>query len=226
MVGGCLLENPGTSGMMSGQLKRVPAMMLEYSQITFLAVLTVFMTSCGGSGEDRPPATGGTDGSVPVGCIQPAFPQDQPDLSLVNPPRFLPLVRPGDPVEAEVTVNAATRRIQVELTDAWSPENVIYTDEVETPGNQTVPLVLSTDAKTGGPRFYMKLTLCGTDCGDQQVIYDANPDINSAYERTLIEDRIRDSAHPVVFFAAAGVGGPHPANNRQFSDLLAVRGGP
>ena len=217
MVGGCLLENPGTSSMMSGQPKRVPAMMLEYSQITFLAVLTVFMTSCGGSGDDRPPATGGTDGSVPFGCIQPSFPQDQPDLSLVNPPRFLltenssngqALVRPGDPVEAEVTVNAATRRIQVELTDAWSPEKVIYTDEVETPGNQTVPLILSTDAKTGGPRFYMKLTLCGSDCDDQMVVYDANPDINSAYERTLLEDRqvLRVDRTCIDFSARPGIG--------------------
>ena len=215
MVGGCLLENPGTSSMMSGQPKRVPAMMLEYSQITFLAVLTVFMTSCGGSGEDRPPATGGTDGSVPLGCIQPSFPQDQPDLSLVNPPRFLltqnssngqALVRPGDPVEAEVTVNAATRRIQVELTEAWS-KLVIYTDEVETPGNQTVPLLLMSDLQTRG-RFYMKLTLCGTDCGDQQVIYDANPDINSAYERTLIEDRqvVRVDRTCVVFSPRPGIG--------------------
>jgi hypothetical protein len=187
--------------------------------LSLLAFLTLSLAGCGNPDGDQPPATGGTDGRVPLGCIQPGFPQDQPDLSLVNPPTFLltpsaaqnsssgqAFVRPGDPVEAEVTVNAATRRIQVELTEAWSGL-VIYTDEVETPGNQTVPLLLMSDLQTRG-RFYMKLTLCGTDCGDQQVIYDANPDINSAYERTLIEDRqvVRVDRTCVLFAPRPGVG--------------------
>jgi len=178
-------------------------MSLTYSptSITVLAFMVALTASCGGSGENQSPATVGTGGAAGrVGCIQPAFPQDQPDLSLLSPPTFLlttsaaqnsssgqALVRPGDPVEAEVTVNAATRRILVELTRAWSQDQVIDTDEVETTGNQTVPLVFLTDAVTRS-RFYMRLTLCGSDCRDQQVIFDVNPDINSPYERTVIED--------------------------------------
>jgi hypothetical protein len=146
--------------------------------------------------------TGGAGGGTGIGCIQPNFPDDQPDLSALNPPKFLLTtssaqnstggqaeVNPGDPIEADVTVNAATRRIQVELVGASPIAGiVIYTDEVETPGNQTVPLLLFSDELTRG-RFYMKLTLCGFDCDDQQVIFDTNPDINSPYERTVIEER-------------------------------------
>ena len=36
-------------------------------------------------------------------------------------------------------------------------------------------------------RFYMKITLCGSDCDELQVVFDKNPDINSNYERTVIE---------------------------------------
>jgi len=169
------------------------------TSLTLLAIIALYTASCGSSGEEQPPMTGGFGGISGTGCIQLAFPQDQPDLSILSPPRFLlttsatqssgqALVSPGDAIEAEVTVNAATRRILVELTEAWNTDLVIYTDEVETPGNQTVPLVLSSDDQIIG-RFYMKLTLCGIDCDELQVIFDINPDITSPYERTVIEDR-------------------------------------
>ena len=34
----------------------------------------------------------------------------------------------------------------------------------------------------------MRITLCGFDCDEREVIFDMNPDVNSDYERTLIED--------------------------------------
>jgi hypothetical protein len=34
----------------------------------------------------------------------------------------------------------------------------------------------------------MKITLCGVDCDEREVVFDANPDITLRYERTLIED--------------------------------------
>jgi hypothetical protein len=198
-------------------------MRIETTRLPFalLSFLTLVLASCGSGGEEQPPMTGGGGfGGGLVGCIQPAFPQDQPDLSLVNPPRFLlsasaaqssssgqAVVTPGDLVEAEVTVNAATRRIQVELTNAWSTDQVIYTEEVETSGNETVPLLLMSDERTRG-RFYMKLTLCGSDCEDRQVIFDVNPDVNSPYERTLVEDRevVRVDQTCITFSARPGIG--------------------
>lgn len=167
------------------------------TSLSFFAVITVFLASCGSGGEGSPPDIVDLGDAGTTGCIQLGFPTDQPDLSLVSPPRFLltqnssngqALVRPGDPIEAEVTVNAATRRIRVELIEAWNTDLLMDTEEVATSGNQTVPLFLQSDQQMRG-RFYMKITLCGDDCDEQQVVFDINPDINSPYERTVIEDR-------------------------------------
>ena len=170
--------------------------------IPFLSALTLVLASCASGGEGSPPVVVDLGDAGTTGCIQVGFPADQPDLSLVNPPRFLltgfasqnssngqALVRPGDPIDAELTVNAATRRIKVELTEAWNTDLVMDTEEVDTSGNQTVPLLLLSDPQARG-RFYMKITLCGDDCDAQQVIFDINPDINYPYERTVIEDRV------------------------------------
>jgi hypothetical protein len=150
----------------------------------------------------------GFDGGV-AGCIQPSFPAEQPDLPALKPPIFLLTGRaeqsttgqaqadPGAPIEAEVTVNRATRRVKVELANAWSPDNVIFDDEVETPGNETISLLMGSDESVRG-RYYMRLTLCGFDCDERAVVFDVvacsdEPDagpcgINAPYERTLLED--------------------------------------
>jgi len=146
-----------------------------------------------------------------VGCAQPTFPAEQPDLSVINPPRFLlttsaaqqssngqAQVQPGDPIEAEITVNGATRRVTVELANAWNSQQFIYTDEVETAGNETVSVLLFSDESVRG-WYYMRLTLCGFDCDEREVVFDIlacsdDPEvtgpcgINAPYERTLIED--------------------------------------
>jgi hypothetical protein len=181
-------------------------MILNYVRqtFTFIAFLCLVVTGCSGS-EGRPPPdviidlTG--DAGV-IGCSQPSFPAEQPDISPFIPPEFVTetgeeqrLVRPGQELLGEVTFNGATRQVFVELSDAWSPL-VILTQEFETPGNQTVPLVFLTNQNNRG-RFYMRLTLCGVDCDEREVIFDiieTDPDnptmtgINGDYERTLIEN--------------------------------------
>jgi len=125
-----------------------------------------------------------TDGGIGGGCIQPIFPADEPDFYLFSPPRFLlttsqaqqstagqALVRPGDPVEAEITVNAPTRKARVELRDAWAPSSVISSDDIDSAGNEAIDVVFFPDAQIRG-RFYMKITLCGSDCDEQQVVFD------------------------------------------------------
>ena len=123
-------------------------------------------------------------------------------MSPLAPPEFVTedgqeqrLVRPGQELLAEITVSGATRQIFVELSNAWSPQ-VILMQELETPGNQTIPLTFLTDSDNRG-RFYMQITLCGEDCNEREVIFDiiepdldntANTGINADYERTLIEN--------------------------------------
>ncbi len=176
-----------------------------------LSVLSLTLIACSDSGSEMLPVNviDFTDGGSSLGCVQPFFPDDQPDLSSFNPPRFLlttsaaqqstvgqAQVQPGDPIEAEVTVNGATRRILIELEDAWTPGRVIHSEEFETPGNQTLPIFIVSEF-AGRGRFYMKLTLCGSDCKERQVLFDVvpcpedpTPDCgkNVPYQRTLIED--------------------------------------
>ena len=172
--------------------------------LTLMAFLTLLLAGCSDSGGRPPPdvvidLTG--DAGV-VGCSQPTFPDEQPDISPFAPPGFVTdtgeqqrLVRPGQELLAEVTVNRATRQVFVELSNAWAPEQVIFTEHVDTPGNQTIPLTFFPGVDTRG-RFYMRLTLCGFDCDVREVVFDlvdSDPDnpatgINGDYERTLIED--------------------------------------
>jgi hypothetical protein len=137
-----------------------------------------------------------------IGCSQPSFPAEQPDISPITPPEFVTdtgetqrLVRPGTELLAEITVNGATRKVFVELSDAWAPEYVIHTETFDTPGNQTIPVSFFPGDDVRG-RFYLRLTLCGVDCEDREVLFDLiypDPDvpatgINADYERTLIEN--------------------------------------
>jgi len=172
-------------------------MTFKYPQqaLTVIAFLTVLVAGCqSGEVDDRPVVVFDFTGDAGVmGCIQPFFPADQPDLLLSRPPVFITdapngqaVVDPGDPIDAEITVNGATRQVFVELRDAWSPEVMIYSTQVDTPGNETIPLFLFSHVQSLG-RFYMKITLCGFDCDEREVLFDMNPDVNSNYERTLIE---------------------------------------
>jgi hypothetical protein len=184
---------------------------LRYALIlSFIPVLSLSLWSCNEGGGERPPQNViniGFDGGT-NDCIQQLFPADQPDLPALPPPIFLLMgnaqqstvgqaqASPGDPIEAEVTVNGATRRVKVELANAWSPQNVIFIDEVETSGNETIPLFMSSGEEVRG-RFFMRLTLCGSDCEERAVVFDLVPcsdepdagpcGIRAPYERTLLE---------------------------------------
>lgn len=172
------------------------------------------LLGCGGD-DGRPPP----DNVVNIGfdegggCTQASFPSDQPDLSALQPPVFLlkngrsrtsstgqAQVAPGEPIEAEIWVSQATRSLKVELTNLNARENVIDIAEEPTSGNEAVPVMLFSDENIRG-RFYMRLTLCGRDCEDREVIFDAvscdgdrEPcGANAPYERILIEkgDEVR-----------------------------------
>jgi hypothetical protein len=151
-----------------------------------------------------------TDGGLGNSCIQPSFPSEQPDLSIIAPPIFLlttsqaqqsstgqAQVRPGDPIGAEIFVNSATRNVTMELTDAWDPTRVVAREEMETAGNETLELLFFPTVQNRG-RYYMKLTLCGSDCNEREVLFDINecppqpkPEnpcgINMPYRRTVFE---------------------------------------
>ena len=180
-------------------------MILNYVRqtLTFIALLSLVLAGCDGSDGRKPPdRIIDLTGDAGVGCSQPLFPAEEPDMSPFTPPEFVTdageeqrLIRPGQDLLAEVTVNGATRQIFVELSNAWSPQ-VIATEELDTAGNQTIPLVLPTTPDIRG-RFYMRLTLCGVDCDEREVVFDIidpDPDdptmtgINAGYKRTLIED--------------------------------------
>lgn len=182
--------------------------------LSFIPVVCLSLVSCKDGGGESPPQNVinvGFDGSVGDGCVQPSFPADQPDLPAQSPPIFLLTgiaqqstvgqaeANPGAPIEAEVTVNRATRRIKVELVRVGSPGYVIFTDEVETSGDEVVSVLMDSDESDRG-RFFMRLTLCGDDCDERAVLFDLAPcsdvpdagpcggGVNEPYERTLIEN--------------------------------------
>jgi hypothetical protein len=178
---------------------------------SFIPLISLSLAGCSSESGERVPDNViniGFDGGT-IGCAQPTFPAEQPDLFVLSPPIFLltgvaqqstsgqAQVDPGDPIEAEVAVNGATRRVTAELANAWA-EEFIYTDEVETAGNETISLLFFSDENIRG-RYYMRLTLCGFDCDEREVVFDIRPcsddpevtepcGINASYERTLIED--------------------------------------
>lgn len=170
-----------------------------FHRLALLSLLASTLIACGsdGSGE-RPPVVvmniGGGDGGV-RGCIQPSFPSNQPDLSSAQPPQFVTdnengqaTARPGATVEAEITVNRETRQAFVELKDAWSNGAPVATAEIETRGGEKLEVLFFTNPNQRFGRYYMKVTLCGLDCDDREVVFDINPDVNSPYERTVFED--------------------------------------
>jgi len=192
--------------MASSTLRRVVGLL-------YASFVSLSLSSCSGSSAEQGPETVinvGFDGGT-VGCSQPTFPPEQPDLSPLKPPRFLlttsaaqqstagqAQVDPGDPIEAEITVNGATRRVTVQLANASAEAQYIYTDEVETSGDETLSLLLFSDASVRG-RYYMRLTLCGFDCDERAVVFDTHPcsddpnvvelcGTNVPYDRTVIEN--------------------------------------
>lgn len=197
-----------------------------------LALFSVVLTACGSpnSGSDLPEVV--FDFTDPDNnnnaCVQPAFPSAEPDLIVFAPPRFLlttsqaqqstsgqAIVRPGELIEAEITVNEATRRVIMELTDAWSPL-VIHREELTTVGGRTEVLNFFPDNQNRG-RYYMKLTLCADDCDDERVVFDIFecPDqptepcgTDAFYRRTVFTgvEAIREDATCVDLGGQPGVG--------------------
>ncbi len=167
-----------------------------------LPALVVVVAGCKGDAEMQTFTFGPSEGGV-EGCSQPGFPAEQPDMSPFAPPEFVTetgeqqrLIRPGDPLMAEITVNAATRRVLVEIANVSAPEIVTVAEEIETLGDRTIPLFLFSSPDNRG-RFYMRITLCGSSCNAQEVVFDLaefDPDmqettgINADYDRTLIEN--------------------------------------
>jgi len=178
-----------------------------------LVALAATLDACQSDGGQRVPDNViniGVDAGT-FGCTQRSFPAEQPDLSALTPPIFLlsnsrsqqsstgqAQVSPGEAIDAEIWVNGATKRLKVELANAWAKDMVIYATEEETSGNEGVPVVLLTEQNVRG-RYYMKLTLCGFDCAEREVVFDTHvcpddPDsdepcgINAPYDRTLMED--------------------------------------
>lgn len=170
-------------------------------------VLALFLSGCNGTDDPPQVINVGFDGGT-QGCTQQSFPSNEPDIPPLSPPIFLltaasqntvgqAQARPGDVIPAEVTVNGATRIVRVELANAWSPTNVIFSDELETRGNEVVSLDMESTGQTRG-RYFMRLTLCGADCDERQVVFDLVPcsdapdagpcGIRTYYERTVIED--------------------------------------
>lgn len=125
------------------------------------------------------------DSGVPRGCVQPLFPENEPDM--LSAPVFESIaVQPGQSVDAEITVNAPTRNVTVELSNAWSDVPPIGTQDAQTSGDEVVPISFATMDEQQG-RYYLRVTLCGADCNEQMVVFGLDPDINANYERMVVE---------------------------------------
>jgi hypothetical protein len=179
-------------------------------------VLSLTLVACneGGGADDRPVVVfdnfdGGGEFS---GCVSPSYPEEQPDLFVTQPPRFLlanslsqnnstgqAQVDRGETIQAEVSVNAATKQMRVELADNSRPERIIAAEDLQTPGNESIELFFLNDDLDVRGRFYMRIYLCTADCRDMQVLYDLVPcdplsgsdsdcGIAVPYQRTLFID--------------------------------------
>ena len=182
--------------------------------LTF-AVLSLALVACneGGGAEERPVVfIDNFDGGQFSGCVSPSFPEDQPDLFILAPPRFLlantlsqnnstgqAQVDRGETIQAEVSVNAATKQMRVELADNSQPLRIIAAEDVQTPGNENIELFFFNNDLNVRGRFYMRIYLCTADCRDMQVLYDLVPcdplsgsdsdcGIAVPYQRTLFID--------------------------------------
>jgi len=180
-------------------------------RLATFAILSLTLVACKETSSETPPVViiDNFDGGMFDGCVQPTFPEAQPDLFVLSPPRFLltnsisensstgqAQVDPGEMIEAQIAVNAATRQVKVEIADAWTPGRIIYAEDFQTAGYEVIRFTFASGQSTRG-RFYMKVTLCTSECRDTEVVYDiieCAPDqqtfcgINEPYERTLLED--------------------------------------
>jgi hypothetical protein len=167
------------------------------------AIVTIALASCANDGDGSDPITLNEFDAGVGGCSQPIFPSDQPDLSPFVPPRFVTssgetrrTIGPGQEILAEILVNAATRKVLAELSDATEPELVVATAEVDTPGNEAVAVSFLPPGSTRVSFYYMRVTLCGSDCDAREVVFDIteldrdnqeDTGINANYERTVVE---------------------------------------
>lgn len=191
--------------------------------LTIVIVLATAVAGCKDSGGEQLPINviNLIDGGAGSGCIQTAFPAEEPDLDVGNPPRFLlttsaaqqstagqAIVDPGDPAEAEITVDGETRQVLVELKHVWDDIPAIASQQIDTPGNEVLDVILFTQPEQPPSRFYMRITLCGFNCDERQVVYDKGADINGNYERTVFEDGdvVRIDNTCVNFGATPGIG--------------------
>jgi len=172
-------------------------MILRYvwPTLTFCA-LSLALTACQSpEGEQLPVNVINITGDAGfVGCIQPSFPPEQPSLSPIGSPFFVTdadnrqaTADPGDDIEARIAVNGATRYARVELKDSSANIPPAATVELDTPGNERLEVFFA-EGTTRIGRYYLRITLCGLDCDEREVVFDMNPDVNSDYERTLIEN--------------------------------------
>ena len=186
---------------------------VRYALTVLIFCPLVFACNDSGGSSSRPVVVfdnfdGGTDGT---GCSQPLFPGEQPQLSIFPRPQFLlsntasqnntsgqAQVDPGELIEAEITVNAATEQLRIELADVWNSRRVVYQEDMQLSGSaETLELAIFPPSATPRGRYFMRLTLCNDDCRDLQVVYDVvqcegtsteNCAHNEPYERTLFED--------------------------------------
>lgn len=168
-----------------------------FARLSSLIFLALAATACSDDAapDDRPVVVINPGDASTQGCIQPSFPAEEPDLSALQPPRFLTentngqaQIDPGGTAEAEITVDGETRFALVELLDTSGLVDPIAVQEVSTPGNQTLDLIFFTDIGTRFGRYYLRISLCGFDCDERTVVFDLNPDVNAPYERTVIEN--------------------------------------
>ena len=122
------------------------------------------------------------------GCVARIAPSEEPDL--LADPFFLRETAPsGATLEADVDVDAQTKTVIVELMDYWSPdERPLATQALDTRGDEVLPISFETEPGTRG-RYFLRITLCGSDCDERQVVFTLVPDPDDPNQRNVLTDR-------------------------------------
>lgn len=159
------------------------------------AVLGLSGLGCGDDGT----AGGGNDVVVlePVegnACI--TRPPAPGDPNLIAGPSFPREIGRGMPVEGEVTVDAETRIVTVDLANLWHLDAPpIGSQTVRTDDGGRLSFSFPTNIDTRG-RFFFRITLCAADCAARRSVFTVveNPDTpdsrNDPYRRIVFEGDI------------------------------------